>query len=93
MCRKIIDDFFKLWQNILHDILFKNVCKRKVDAMLYIHYCQKCERVHMLNGHNKNCIKCETPLAELPISFLQYTSYNSDERVAFLMRLKTEGKI
>ncbi len=52
--------------------------------MLYIHYCEKCEKVHMLNGHKKICPKCEKPLQELPVSFLQYTSYSAEER-AFLL--------
>lgn len=52
--------------------------------MLYIHYCEKCEKVHMLNGHKKNCPKCDEPLKELPVSFLQYTSYSLADRAILL---------
>lgn len=61
--------------------------------MLYIHYCKKCDRVHMLNGHKKKCPKCSMPLKELPISFLQYTALDESERFFYLSRLKGEGKI
>lgn len=58
--------------------------------MLYIHYCEKCEKVHMLNGHKKNCPKCDEPLKELPVSFLQYTSYSLADRAILLEQLKNQ---
>lgn len=54
--------------------------------MLYIHYCESCDKVHILNGHKKKCPKCEGALKELPISFLQYTSQNRQERDDLLAR-------
>lgn len=54
--------------------------------MLYIHYCEKCKKVHMLNGHKNDCPGCGDSLRELPVSFLQYTSYSSAERADFLKR-------
>lgn len=61
--------------------------------MLYIHYCKKCDHVHMLNGHKKKCPKCGLTLKELPIYFIQFTNLSEDERFFYITRLKTEGKL
>ena len=53
----------------------------KVDNfMLYIHYCENCDRIHILNGHKTSCPKCDSLLCELPVSFLEYTKKDADER-------------
>ena len=54
--------------------------------MLYIHYCESCNKVHILNGHKTKCPKCNMSLRELPISFLQYTSQSREERDRLLAR-------
>lgn len=48
--------------------------------MMYVHFCQTCQRIHMLNGHKMICPKCGQPLTELQISYLEYISFNSVER-------------
>ena len=52
--------------------------------MMYIHYCQTCQRIHMLNGHKMFCPKCNQSLTELQISYLEYISYTPEERKHFL---------
>ncbi len=51
--------------------------------MMYIHYCQHCNRIHMLNGHKTNCPKCNSKLAELQIQYLDYVYMNCNDRTAF----------
>lgn len=62
--------------------------KKEVDEiMLYVHYCRTCNRAHILNGHKKSCPKCENTLKELPVSFLQFVSYDEFERAILIRRL------
>ena len=51
--------------------------------MMYMHYCKRCHRMFMLNGHKMICPKCTEPLAELRISYLDYVSLDMQEREAF----------
>ena len=53
--------------------------------MMYMHYCKRCHRVFMLNGHKMICPKCTDPLTELQISYLDYVELDMSE----LGRLKT----
>ncbi len=48
--------------------------------MLYMHYCQNCHHIHMLNGHKASCPTCGLPLKELNISYLDYSDLNRGER-------------
>jgi rRNA maturation endonuclease Nob1 len=48
--------------------------------MLYIHHCQNCNRIHILNGHKSACPKCGQALTELPVSFLSYSSMDENAR-------------
>jgi len=48
--------------------------------MMYIHYCRNCDRIHMLNGHKGSCPACGHSLKELPVSFLEFTNMNTQER-------------
>ena len=50
---------------------------------MYMHYCKRCQRVHMLNGHKQFCPKCRGTISELKISFLDYVSMNQTQRTAF----------
>lgn len=52
--------------------------------MMYVHFCQNCKRIHMLNGHKMTCPKCNQPLTELQISYLEYISFTHPERKQFL---------
>lgn len=48
--------------------------------MMYIHYCQLCDRIHLLSGHKSGCPACSAPLTELPVSFLEYENMNEQAR-------------
>ena len=61
--------------------------------MMYMHYCKRCQKVHMLNGHKMSCPRCEAPLAELQISYLDYTNMSREERAAFAARLKDPERL
>ncbi len=50
---------------------------------MYMHYCKRCQRVHMLNGHKQFCPRCHGAMAELKISYLDYSSMNEAQRVSF----------
>ncbi len=51
--------------------------------MMYMHYCKRCQRVHMLNGHKQFCPKCQGMITELKISYLDYVSMDETQRVSF----------
>lgn len=51
--------------------------------MMYMHYCKRCHRIHMLNGHKMNCPKCSEVLSELRISYMTYANMDLSEREAF----------
>ena len=66
--------------------------------MMYMHYCKRCHRIFMLNGHKMICPKCTNPLTELQISYLDYVEMDMAEREEFknscaddaqLMKMKT----
>ena len=61
--------------------------------MMYMHYCKRCQRVHMLNGHKLTCPRCNFPLTELQISYMDYTLMNRDQRQAFDNRLKDKAQL
>ncbi|MCI9064533.1 MAG: hypothetical protein HFI53_01520 [Lachnospiraceae bacterium] len=48
--------------------------------MMYMHYCQHCHRVHMLNGHKQFCPKCHQRITELKLSYLDYVSMDATQR-------------
>ena len=52
--------------------------------MMYVHFCNTCRRIHMLNGHKMTCPKCNQPLTELQLSYLEYISFSQAERKQFL---------
>ncbi len=51
--------------------------------MMYMHYCKRCHRVYMLNGHKQTCPKCHEGIAELKLSYMDYVSMNREERNHF----------
>lgn len=51
--------------------------------MMYLHYCKCCDRIHMLSGHKTDCPACGEPLAELPVSFLEYEEMTAAERARY----------
>lgn len=54
--------------------------------MMYIHYCQQCNRIHMLNGHKVFCPRCNSELAELRIPYLDYVNLDKPARQALTNR-------
>ena len=51
--------------------------------MMYMHYCKRCHRIFMLNGHKMICPKCTDPLTELQISYLDYVDLDMEQRESF----------
>ncbi len=51
--------------------------------MMYMHYCKRCHRIFMLNGHKMICPKCADPLTELQISYLDYVDLDMAQREAY----------
>ena len=61
--------------------------------MMYMHYCKRCQRVHMLNGHKLTCPRCGTPLTELQISYMDYILMSREERRIFDSRLSDDAQL
>lgn len=51
--------------------------------MMYMHYCKRCHRVYMLNGHKQNCPRCREAITELKLSYMDYVSMNRKTREQF----------
>lgn len=58
--------------------------------MMYMHYCQNCQRLHMLNGHKTTCPACQSGLFELKLSYLTYVEMDGNERLHLMKQLQTE---
>lgn len=52
--------------------------------MIYVHYCEECDFLHLLSGHRTNCPGCGRPIAELKISYQEYFAMNAEQRDDFL---------
>ena len=61
--------------------------------MMYMHYCKRCHRVLMLNGHKRSCPNCNESIAELKIPYMDYVSMNREERDLFSAQLADEAKL
>lgn len=61
--------------------------------MMYMHYCKRCQRVHMLNGHKRSCPNCNENITELKISYMDYVSMNREEREVFVERCSDEEQL
>ena len=61
--------------------------------MMYIHYCKRCHRVHMLNGHKRSCPNCSESIAELKLPYMEYISMDKDKRALFLSRLADDAQL
>ncbi len=48
--------------------------------MMYMHYCKRCHRVYMLNGHKQMCPKCREQITELKISYMDYVTMDMNAR-------------
>lgn len=61
--------------------------------MMYLHFCKTCNRIHMLNGHKQNCPKCDKPLKELQMSYLDYICLTDTERNLFIELCNNETSL
>lgn len=61
--------------------------------MMYIHYCKRCHRIYMLNGHKLICPRCTDPIVELRISYLDYVDLNLEQRAAFLEACRDDNQL
>lgn len=61
--------------------------------MMYMHYCKRCHRIHMLNGHKMSCPKCSDSLTELRIPYMTYVEMDIEERKAFKALCQNEDKL
>lgn len=52
--------------------------------MMYLHFCKKCNKIHLLNGHKNFCPRCGDWLIELEMSYMDYIALNRTERQLFL---------
>lgn len=52
--------------------------------MLYLHFCPKCNRIHILSGHRKQCPACDNCITELSVSYKTYIEYNTRQRMLLL---------
>ncbi len=52
---------------------------------MYMHYCKRCHRVYMLNGHKQKCPnpQCKCSITELKIPYMDYVSMNQEARAEF----------
>ena len=48
--------------------------------MMYMHYCKRCQRVYMLNGHKQQCPRCHERITELKITYMDYVTMDMSER-------------
>ena len=51
--------------------------------MMYMHYCKRCHRVYMLNGHKQHCPKCREKITELKITYMDYVTMDVNAREQF----------
>ena len=51
--------------------------------MMYMHYCKRCHRVYMLNGHKQFCPKCRETFTELKLTYMDYVSMDERSRILF----------
>lgn len=61
--------------------------------MMYMHYCKRCHRVQMLNGHKQFCPCCQSMITELKLSYLDYVSMDKLARESFQDRCADEEQL
>ena len=54
--------------------------------MLYLHFCQPCNRIHVLSGHRTQCPACSSFLYELSIPYHKYIYYDVPRRTRLLKK-------
>ena len=58
--------------------------------MMYLHFCKTCNRIHILNGHKQTCPKCNLPMKELQIPYMDYIQMDQEQRQMFLSQCNDE---
>lgn len=58
--------------------------------MMYIHFCSKCSRFHILNGHKMTCPACHNPLTEMRMPYMEYINMSLSERENLLNQCRNE---
>ena len=58
--------------------------------MMYLHFCKKCNRIHILSGHKQSCPKCDFPMNELQMSYMDYIHMDQEQRLLFLSQCNDE---
>lgn len=61
--------------------------------MMYMHYCRHCLHIHILNGHKRSCPKCGESLAELRITYQEYSCMNRAERKLLATQCLDAGQL
>lgn len=61
--------------------------------MMYMHYCKRCNRIHMLNGHKRSCPGCNESITELKLPYMEYVSMNREQRDILLNRLSDDAQL
>lgn len=61
--------------------------------MMYVHYCKRCQRVHILNGHKQFCPRCQSMITELKLSYMDYVSMDKLSRETFQDRCADEEQL
>ena len=60
---------------------------------MYMHYCKRCHRVHMLNGHKRICPNCSGSITELKLPYMEYVSMDREARERFIARCADETQL
>ncbi len=60
---------------------------------MYMHYCKRCHRVYMLNGHKQTCPKCREHITELKITYMDYVTMDMTEREQFTNICSDEAQL
>ena len=61
--------------------------------MMYIHFCKKCSRFHMLNGHKMTCPACNSPLIEMQMPYMDYVNMTATQRQQLLIECSNEDAL
>lgn len=84
---QVIDFFWEKCQNN------SRIYKQEGLSMMYMHFCKRCNRIHILNGHKINCPGCSETLVELAISFHEFSDMNAQQRADYQTRLGDEQQL
>ena len=61
--------------------------------MMYIHFCKKCSRFHMLNGHKMKCPACNSQLSEMQMPYMDYVNMTATQRQELLEKCCNEESL